>query len=233
MAREGMRPGLYLVGTPIGNLADVTLRALETLSGADCIFAEDTRHTAPFLAHHRISTPLHSCHKYNERSRVEEILARIREGQAVALVSDAGMPGISDPGARMAAAVRRAGEYATVVPGPCALTASLALCGWHRHPGHRFEGFLDNRDAPRRRRLRELGGEEVPVVFYESPHRVEKFLREVKEELGAERRVFVARELTKTHEEAVEGTPDELLAHYATHSKKGEFVLVLLPAEEG
>lgn len=225
-----MKPGLYLVGTPIGNMKDITLRALETLAAVDCIFAEDTRHTRPLLTHHGISAPLHSYHKFNERARVEEITTRIQRGEAIALVTDAGMPGISDPGAIAVEAIRAAGLPVTVIPGPCAVTAAVSLCGWIKTPGYRFEGFLDNRTAPRRRRLQELAAETVPVVFYESPHRVEKFFAEVAEELGPARRIFVGRELTKLHEETLCGTPAELLAHYATHSKKGEFVLILLPA---
>lgn len=224
-----LSPGLYLVATPIGNLADITLRALETLREADVVYAEDTRHTANLLAKYEIRTSCLSCHKFSERAREAEILSRIREGQRVALVTDAGMPGISDPGGRLAEAARAAGLPVTAVPGPCALVAALALLGWHERPGHRFEGFLDNRSAPRRRRLKELGNEDVPVVFYESPHRVEKFLTEVAEELGEGRRVFLARELTKQFEETREGTAAELKAWWAARPKKGEFVLILLP----
>lgn len=225
-----LSPGLYLVATPIGNLADITLRALETLREADVVYAEDTRHTAILLAKYDIRTPCLSCHKFSERAKEAEILSRVRAGEKVALVTDAGMPGISDPGGRLAEAARAAGLPVTAVPGPCALVAALALLGWHERAGHRFEGFLDNRTAPRRRRLKELGGEDVPVVFYESPHRVEKFLTEVAEELGEGRRVFLARELTKQFEETREGTVAELKAWWAAHPRKGEFVLILLPA---
>jgi 16S rRNA (cytidine1402-2'-O)-methyltransferase len=149
-----LAPGLYLVGTPIGNLEDITLRALRILRAATHILAEDTRHTRILLDRHGISTPLISCHKFNERARQDEILSRIRAGEALALVTDAGMPGISDPGARAAGAVRAAGLSVTVIPGPCALSAAVALCGETESRGFLFEGFLDHKTAARRRRLR-------------------------------------------------------------------------------
>ena len=222
--------GLYLVGTPIGNLEDVTLRALRVLRSATHILAEDTRRTRLLLDRHGIRTPMISCHKFNERARAEEILGRIRAGEDLALVTDAGMPGISDPGARAAAAVRAAGLPVAVVPGPCALSAAVALCGQTESRGFLFEGFLDHKTAARRRRLLELAEFPVPVVFYESTHRILKLLDEVEQELGSERKLFIARELTKKFEETRTGTPAELRAHYAVHSLKGEFVVILLPA---
>ena len=225
-----LAPGLYLVGTPIGNLEDVTLRALRILRSATHILAEDTRHTRLLLDRHGIRTPLISCHKFNERAREDEILRRIRAGEALALVTDAGMPGISDPGARAADAVRAAGLYVTVIPGPCALSAAVALCGAVESRGFLFEGFLDHKTAARRRRLLELAAVPAPVVFYESTHRILKLLDEVEQELGPARRLFIARELTKKFEETVAGTPAELRAHYQTHSLKGEFVVILLPS---
>ena len=224
-----LAPGLYLVGTPIGNLEDVTLRALRILRSATHILAEDTRHTRRLLDRHGIRTPLISCHKFNERARAEEILRRIRAGEALALVTDAGMPGISDPGARAADAVRAAGLSVTVIPGPCALSAAVALCGAVESRGFLFEGFLDHKTAARRRRLLELAAFPAPVVFYESTHRILKLLDEVEQELGPDRKLFIARELTKKFEETVAGTPAELRAHYQTHSLKGEFVVILLP----
>ena len=225
-----LAPGLYLVGTPIGNLEDITLRALRILRSATHILAEDTRHTRLLLDRHGIRTPLISCHKFNERAREDEILRRIRAGEALALVTDAGMPGISDPGARAADAVRAAGLYVTVIPGPCALSAAVALCGSVDSRGFLFEGFLDHKTAARRRRLLELAAVPAPVVFYESTHRILKLLDEVEQELGPARRLFIARELTKKFEETVAGTPAELRAHYQTHSLKGEFVVILLPS---
>ena len=225
-----LAPGLYLVGTPSGNLEDVTLRALRILRSATHILAEDTRHTRILLDRHGISTPLISCHKFNERAREEEILRRIRAGEALALVTDAGMPGISDPGARAADAVRAAGLPVTVIPGPCALSAAVALCGAVESRGFLFEGFLDHKTAARRRRLQELAAFPAPIVFYESTHRILKLLDEVEQELGPARRLFIARELTKKFEETVAGTPAALRVHYQTHSLKGEFVVILLPA---
>ncbi len=226
-----LAPGLYLVGTPIGNLEDVTLRALRVLRSATHVLAEDTRHTRVLLDRHGIRTPLISCHKFNERAREEEILRRIQAGEALALVTDAGMPGISDPGARAADAVRAAGLPVTVIPGPCALSAAVALCGAVESRGFLFEGFLDHKTAARRRRLNELAAFPAPVVFYESTHRILKLFDEVEQELGPARRLFIARELTKKFEETVAGTPAELRAHYQTHSLKGEFVAILLPAQ--
>ena len=226
-----LAPGLYLVGTPIGNLEDVTLRALRILRSATHILAEDTRHTRLLLDRHGIRTPLISCHKFNERAREDEILRRIRAGEALALVTDAGMPGISDPGARAADAVRAAGLPVTVIPGPCALSAAVALCGSVESRGFLFEGFLDHKTAARRRRLVELAAFPAPIVFYESTHRILKLLDEVEQELGPARTLFIARELTKKFEETLLGTPATLRAHYATHSLKGEFVVILLPAD--
>lgn len=223
-------PGLYLVGTPIGNLEDITLRALRILRDATHILAEDTRHTRRLLDRYGLSTPMISCHKFNERARIEEILRRIQVGEALALVTDAGMPGLSDPGARAAAAVREANLLVTVIPGPTALTAAIALCGASQGRGFLFDGFLDHKTAARRRRLNQLADFPAPVVLYESTHRILKLLNEVEEELGPERQLFIARELTKKFEETLSGTPAELRTHFATHSLKGEFVVILLPA---
>lgn len=223
-------PGLYLVGTPIGNLEDITLRALRILRDATHILAEDTRHTRRLLDRYGLSTPMISCHKFNERARIEEILRRIQVGEALALVTDAGMPGLSDPGARAAAAVREANLLVSVIPGPTALTAAIALCGASQGRGFLFDGFLDHKTAARRRRLNQLADFPAPVVLYESTHRILKLLNEVEEELGPERQLFIARELTKKFEETLSGTPAELRTHFATHSLKGEFVVILLPA---
>ena len=222
-------PGLYLVGTPIGNLEDITLRALRVLRTATLLMAEDTRHTGLLLAHYQIRARLISCHKFNERSRADLVIEQIRSGASVALVSDAGMPGISDPGARTAAAVRAAGLPVTVIPGPSAVTTAVALAGCAETPSFYFEGFLDHKTATRRRRLHELDVLRCPVVFYESTHRILKLLDEVEEELGPDRTLFLARELTKKFEETVQGTPAFLREHFRTHSHKGEFVVILLP----
>ncbi|MBQ9343808.1 MAG: 16S rRNA (cytidine(1402)-2'-O)-methyltransferase [Kiritimatiellae bacterium] len=223
-------PGLYLVGTPIGNLEDITLRALRILRSATLLLAEDTRHTGLLLAHYGIKAPMLSYHKFNERAREALLVEKIRAGAAVALVSDAGMPGISDPGARAAAAVRAAGLPVTAIPGPSAVTTAIALAGCATTPSFFFEGFLDHKTAARRRRLHELDALACPVVLYESTHRILKLVDEVEEELGPDRPLFVARELTKKFEETLLLPPPALRAHYATHSRKGEFVVILLPA---
>ncbi|NLB66753.1 MAG: 16S rRNA (cytidine(1402)-2'-O)-methyltransferase [Lentisphaerae bacterium] len=229
-AASPLPPGLYVVGTPIGNLEDITLRALRVLAGAHHILAEDTRHTRRLLQRHGLRTPMISYHKFNERARRDEILGRIRAGEALALVTDAGMPGLADPGARAVAACREAGLPVTVIPGPSALTAAIALAGLVEHTAFHFEGFLDSRTAARRRRLRELAGFPSPVVFYESPHRIVKLLDEIAEELAPARRLVIARELTKKFEEILTGVASELQAHFAARPPRGEFVVILLPA---
>ncbi len=223
-----MNPGLYLVGTPIGNLEDITLRALATLKSVQVILAEDTRHTRRLLDRHGIATPLVSCHKFNEAARLESVLARIQAGEAVALVTDSGMPCVSDPGARVVAGCRRAGLPVTVVPGPSAVTAAAALCGWVES-AFCFEGFLSHKSAARKRRLAELAGCAVPVILFESPYRLFKLLDEIEEVLGP-RPVFVGRELTKHFEECRAGTPAEILQAYAGRSVKGELTVVIAPA---
>lgn len=226
-----LKPGLYLVGTPIGNLGDITVRALETLKAAQVVMAEDTRHTRILLDRHGIRTPMQSCHRFNEAARVDWIVQRIRNGEVVALVTDAGMPGVSDPGARVARGVREAGGYVTVVPGPSALTAALALSGMVDGP-FRFAGFMDNRTAPRRRALAAWAEEPDPIVFFESPHRLLKLMVEIRETLG-ERPVFVGRELTKHFEELTWGAASEIEKTYASRAVKGELVVILGPAAKG
>jgi 16S rRNA (cytidine1402-2'-O)-methyltransferase len=223
-----MESGLYVVGTPIGHLGDVTLRALETLRGADLVFAEDTRITLRLFARHGIATRLQSCHKFNEAARVEQAVARIRAGGRVALVTDSGMPGVSDPGARVVAACRAAGLRVTVVPGPSALATAVAWSGFGG-AGFVFGGFLPHRGGPRARRLDALLGGGDAVVLYESPYRVLRLLEEL-ERLAPARPVFVAREMTKQFEEGLAGTPAELLAHFRAHAPRGEFVVIVGPA---
>lgn len=220
--------GLYIVGTPIGNLGDITFRALETLKGAGLVVAEDTRETSKLLNRYEIQTPLISCHKFNEASRVDLIIDRIRTGTAVALVTDAGMPGVSDPGSRVVTACREAKLPVTVLPGPSSVTAAVALCGF-AGAGFLFEGFLSHKSAARRRRLGECATLEVPLVLFESPYRLLKLLEEIRDVLGP-RRVFIGRELTKKFEECLAGTPDELLAAFAGRAVKGELVVIIAPA---
>jgi 16S rRNA (cytidine1402-2'-O)-methyltransferase len=223
--------GLYLVGTPIGNLRDITLRALDTLGAADVILAEDTRVSMRLLARYDIRKPLVSYHKFNEAKRVDEIIARIRGGEALALVTDSGMPGVSDPGSRLVRAVREAGLPVTAIPGPSALTMAISLCGMEAE-GYIFGGFLPHKSGARRRTLEHLASAGLPVVLYESPYRLLKLMDEIKETLGP-REVFVGRELTKKFEECRAGAPEEIVAAYAGRTVKGELVVVIGPPQKG
>ncbi len=223
-----MQAGLYIVATPIGNLADITLRALETLKAAAVIVAEDTRWTRKLLEHHGIHTSLVSCHKFNEAARVDFVLGKIHNGVAVALVTDAGTPAISDPGSRVVAAVRAAGFYVTALPGASAVTTAVALCGFGGN-GFLFEGFLTRGGNARKQRLRELALGDRPVVLYESPYRLLKLLAEMEEALR-DRSIYIGRELTKHFEENLVGTPSELIAKFSGRAVKGEIVIVIPPA---
>jgi 16S rRNA (cytidine1402-2'-O)-methyltransferase len=227
--KPGMDPGLYVVGTPIGNLADVTLRSLEVLGAVHVVLAEDTRHTRKLMTRHALCAPLLSCHRFSEATRLQSVLNRIRDGEAVALVTDSGMPGVSDPGARIVAGCREAGLPVTVIPGPSAVTAAIALSGY---PGEAFvfEGFLPVKPGGRSRRLEAVEAESRAVVIFESPHRLLKLLDELGRRMPS-RRVFVGRELTKLFEEGTEGTPEEVRRHYESRSVKGELVLVLAPLD--
>jgi 16S rRNA (cytidine1402-2'-O)-methyltransferase len=220
-----MTPGLYVVGTPIGNLEDLSPRAVQTLTGVEAILTEDTRHTRVLLDRFGIRTPTLSCHKFNEASRVDGIVQRIQGGAAIALVTDSGMPAVSDPGSRMVAACRRAGVAVTSIPGPTAVTTAVALSGFGGN-GFVFAGFAPRKSGALRRLLGELGSCPVPVVLYESPYRMVKLLGEIEAVLGA-RTVFVGRELTKKFEETRVGTPAELIAAYAGRTVKGEIVVVI------
>lgn len=222
-----MDAGLYLVGTPIGNLRDITLRALDTLRDVDLILAEDTRQTRKLCARHEIDANLMSCHKFNEAARAAWVIERVEAGAAVAMVTDSGMPAVSDPGARLVAACRKAGLPITVVPGPSAVTAAIALAGCVETP-FVFEGFLPVKSGGRRRKIEALAGESRPVVLYESPYRLVKLLT-LLDELLPEREIFVGRELTKKFEECRGGTPGEILEAYANRTVKGELVVVLFP----
>lgn len=228
------KPGtLYLVGTPIGNLADVSARALETLRAVDLIAAEDTRETRKLLAHHGIDRPLVAHHEHNERPSAAGLVARLQGGEAVALVSDAGMPGISDPGEALVAAAIAAGVPVVPIPGPTAFVAALVVSGL---PTHRFafEGFLGREPKLRRRRLRELGAEQRTMAFYEAPHRLAETLADMADVFGADRPACVARELTKLFEEVVRGPLGELRDRWAAEAPRGEIVIVVggAPAQE-
>lgn len=223
-----LRPGtLYLVATPIGNLEDITLRALRVLRECDVVAAEDTRHTGRLLQYFGISKPLLSYFQFNEAKRSEEILERLRRGEKVALVTDAGSPGISDPGARVVAAAVSAGLRVEAVPGPCALVAALTASGLPTDEFH-FLGFLPHKSGQRRRQLEGLRTVPGTIVFYESPYRIVKLLEELAE-LYPMRKVVLARELTKKFEEYRGGLPGKLLEEIRVKAPKGEFVVVMGP----
>jgi len=224
-----MNAGLYIVGTPIGNLGDLSFRALETLKEADLIVAEDTRHTRRLTNRYEITTRLMSCHKFNEVQRAEQIIERIQQGEAVAMVTDSGMPCISDPGARVVARCQKAAITITAVPGPAAVTTAVALSGLGEK-GFIFAGFLPHKSGGRKRDLLKWAEADLPVVLYESPYRLIKLMGEIEEHLGAERRVFVAREMTKKFEELSSGTPADIRAAYDGRNVKGECVVIIPPA---
>jgi 16S rRNA (cytidine1402-2'-O)-methyltransferase len=224
-----MSPGrLVLVGTPIGNLGDLTPRAVQVLRDADVVAAEDTRRTRALLTHAGISAAgrLLAVHEHNERSRAAELVERIRQGATVAVVSDAGMPGVSDPGERLVRVCLDAGVAVEVVPGPSAALAGLVVSGL---PSARFafEGFLPRKGAARTQRLAALAAEERTVVCFESPRRLRDTLTELAEVCGGDRPVVLARELTKLHETVVRGTLASALEHVAAEEPRGEYVVVL------
>lgn len=227
-----LRPGtLYLVATPIGNLEDITLRAVRTLRECDAVAAEDTRHTGLLLQHLGFHKPLLSYHHFNEARRSEEILDRLRQGQKIALVTDAGSPGISDPGERVVRAALAAGLAVEPVPGACALVAALTASGLPTEEFH-FCGFLPHKSGQRRRRLEACRLVPGTLVFYESPFRVERLLGELVE-VFPDREVVLAREITKKFEEFRRGRPAALQAAWQQRPGRGEFVVLIAPLGDG
>jgi 16S rRNA (cytidine1402-2'-O)-methyltransferase len=226
--RPLLQPGtLYLVATPIGNLEDITLRALRTLRECDLVAAEDTRHTGQLLRHFGISKPLLSYFQFNEARRSETLLERLRAGERVALVTDAGSPGISDPGQRVVRAAIAAGLRVEAVPGPCALVAALTASGLPTDEFH-FVGFLPHKSGQRRRHLEQLRSVAGTLVLYESPFRIARLLEELAG-LFPDRQIVLARELTKKFEEFLRGTASDLLEITRRRSFKGEFVVLVAP----
>jgi len=216
---------LYLVATPIGNLEDITLRAVRVLRECDIIAAEDTRHTGVLLKHFGIAKPMISYHAHNEARRTQEIVERLGRGEKVALVTDAGSPGISDPGERVVKAALAAGFKVEPVPGACALVAALTASGLPPDEFH-FIGFLPHKSGQRRNELERLKTVTGTLALYESPFRIEKLLGELAEVMP-DRPVVLARELTKKFEEFLRGTPAELVRHLQNRSIKGEFVVLI------
>jgi 16S rRNA (cytidine1402-2'-O)-methyltransferase len=218
---------LTIVPTPIGNLQDITLRALQALRDADIIAAEDTRHSGILLHHHGISKPMVSFHEHNEAARSESLADEIAQGKSVALITDAGMPGISDPGFRLVRACRERGLPVTALPGPSAVVTALAGSGLPSHAFY-FGGFLPVKSGQRRNELERACGRDGTSIYFESPHRLVKSLV-VLAELAPERAICVARELTKKFEEYRRGVGAELAAHYEAHPPKGEITLLIAP----
>lgn len=225
---EPLAPGLHIVATPIGNLRDISFRALATLAAADAILAEDTRTSKTLLAHYGIATPLLPYHEHNAAQMRPKVLAKLREGGKLALISDAGTPLVSDPGYKLVAELVAEGLPVTGIPGPSAVLAALVLAGL---PTDRFffEGFLPPKSAARRTRLTELAAMPGTLVFFESPRRVAEMLADAAAVLGA-RAGAVARELTKYHETVRRGTLPELAAHYENEEEaRGEIVVIIGP----
>lgn len=223
---------LYIVATPIGNLADIGTRAIDILRDADVVAAEDTRHSQRLLQHHHISRQLFSLHEHNERQAHTQLLTRLQQGQTVALISDAGTPLISDPGYVLVREARALGIRVSPVPGACAFVAALSVAGL---PSDRFcfEGFLPAKAGDRKARLRRVQHETATLIFYESPHRILESLQDMCEVFGSEREAVLARELTKTFETIHGASLGELCAWVAAddNQRKGEFVLLIHGAE--
>lgn len=221
----GIMGTLYLVPTPVGNLEDITYRALRILKEADLVLAEDTRTSGNLMKHFDLHVPMQSYHKFNEHKTVEHIVERLRGGETVAVVSDAGTPGISDPGFLVAREAIKAGIEVITLPGATAFVPALVSSGL---PCEKFcfEGFLPQKKG-RMSRLEALKEETRTTIFYESPYRIVKTLTQFIEVFGPERPVSVCREISKIHEESVRGSLAEVLAHFQEHEPKGEFVIVL------
>lgn len=216
---------LYIVPTPVGNLADMTPRAIEVLRQCAVVFAEDTRTSSVIMRHFDITTPLQAFHKFNEHSALEAVMTRLEAGEDIALVSDAGTPGISDPGFLLSRECRRRGIPVTTLPGATAFVPALVSSGL---PCERFtfEGFLPPKKG-RASRLTQIAASSITSIIYESPLRLVKTLRELAEVCGAERPAAVAREISKLHEEIARGTLQELIDHFSQNNPKGEIVIVL------
>jgi 16S rRNA (cytidine1402-2'-O)-methyltransferase len=221
---------LYIVGTPIGNLEDITFRAVRILQSVDIIAAEDTRHTGKLLQHFQITAPQISYHEHNQKERIPQIIEKLQQGKAIAIVTDAGMPGISDPGYELIKACIAAQICVVPIPGASAAITALSAAGL---PTDRFtfEGFLPPKGQERQQRLEALQTEARTIILYEAPHRLRQTLPDLAAILGEERSIVLARELTKLHEEFWRGTIKDAIAHYAEQSPQGEFTLVLAGVE--
>ncbi|HUK48308.1 MAG TPA: 16S rRNA (cytidine(1402)-2'-O)-methyltransferase [Terriglobales bacterium] len=229
MAGEKLAPGVYLVATPIGNLEDITLRAIRTLKQADLIACEDTRQTQKLLNHFGIETPAISYHEHNEASRAGELAEKLAQGARIAVVSDAGMPGISDPGFRLVSLAIERGISVVPIPGAAAFVSALVASGLPVEP-FSFRGFLPAKSGARRRELEGIRSSPQTEIFYEAPHRIHETMEDIVAVLGAERRIVVARELTKIHEEFLRGMAGEILEQIRKRDEmKGEITLLIGP----
>ncbi len=227
-------PSLYVVATPLGNLHDMTLRALAVLGAVDVVAAEDTRHSQRLLDAFGLKPRMTAAHQHNEQAAAEQLIAHLEAGRHVALITDAGTPAVSDPGARLVARVREAGFPVVPLPGPCAAVAALSVSGF-AEGGFRFVGFLPARPAARVAALSALRDERDAMVFYEAPHRIVECIADLAQVFGAARELLIAREMTKLHEQIVRMPLGETAAWFAADSNRvrGEFVLVLAGALAG
>lgn len=231
MAEHKKKGTLYVVATPIGNLEDMSYRAIRVLKEADLIACEDTRHTAKLLQHYGIDKTTVSYHEHNEAERAEELVAKLEQALTIAQVSDAGTPGVSDPGYRVIKLAIERGVQVVPVPGPSALLAALAASGLPTD-SFEFHGFLPAKSGHRRSLLESLRDSQNTIVVYEAPHRISETMQDIVELLGAERPVVLARELTKIHEEFVRGTAADVLARVRTQEPKGEITLLIGKSED-
>jgi 16S rRNA (cytidine1402-2'-O)-methyltransferase len=233
MTAENLAPGLYLVATPIGNLEDITLRAIRILKQVDLIACEDTRQTQKLLNHCGIETRTVSYHEHNEASRAAELVEKLAQGARIAIVSDAGMPGISDPGFRLVSLAIQRSVPVIPIPGPAAFVSALVASGLPV-ASFSFRGFLPVKSGARTRELEKIQHSAETEIFYEAPHRIRETLEDIVAVLGQSRPVVVARELTKIHEEFLRGTASQILAVVKARGEiKGEITLLIGPASEG
>ncbi len=219
---------LYIVATPIGNLQDISLRAIEVLGQVDLIAAEDTRHSGKLLKHYGITTPLMALHEHNEQARIKHCLQNLREGRSLALITDAGTPLISDPGFQLVRAARQSGLTVSPIPGPSAITAALSCAGLPSD-SFIFAGFLPAKQAARLKKLESYSGENRTMIFYEAPHRIVDTLQDMQRIFSPQRRAVLAREMTKTHETFLADTLEKLLERLSQddNQQRGEMVLLL------
>ena len=216
---------LFIIPTPIGNLKDITIRAIETLQSVDTVYAEDTRTSSKLLNHYEIKTPMQSFHMHNEHAKLENIISSLKQGKTGAIISDAGTPGISDPGFSLVRACIKNGIEVECLPGPTALIPALINSGFPCEK-FSFEGFLPAKKG-RTKRLKEIAVQEKTMIFYESPHRLIKTLKDFSQYFGVENQVSVSREISKKFEQTIRGTISQAIQYFEKNKPKGEFVIVL------